>query len=383
MDRGVLLLRNARPWGHEGLRDIAFARRVVEGVQTGRGEAIDLEGRLLLPGLVNGHDHLGFSTFPPLGRPPYASVYEWTEAVDGGEGNPEVRAALAVPLADRLFLGGVRNLLCGVTSVAHHDAYHRSLGKPDFPIQVLADYTFAHSPGLTPRLRSTYRWGGPWMVHAAEGVDDRCAREIDALAEAGVLRPNTVVVHGVALRAEDGPRIARARAAVVWCPESNRCLYGATAPIETLRAAQVRIGLGSDSSVSGVRDPLSNLSAARREGSFTDAELVQLATSDTAGVLGLPVGGFTPSSPADFVVVDDLERFLSGERTSVALVVVRGRAVYGFRSLLQGVNGRWASMRLDGAERLVAGEIGRRVATIWRRHPTIRGAPWMSGIEFE
>ena len=46
-----------------------------------------------------------------------------------------------------------------------------------------------------------------------------------------------MILHGTGLRAEDAPRIASAQASVVWCPEADRRLYGATAPVEFPRQA--------------------------------------------------------------------------------------------------------------------------------------------------
>ncbi len=375
------VLRNALTWQDGTLvkRDVAVARgRVV--VSATAAEEVDLAGHVLLPGLVNGHDHLGFSIFPALGRPPYHNAYEWAADVDKGAGDARVPQLLAVPLADRLFLGGLRNLLAGVTAVAHHDAYHRSLGRTDFPVRVLADYRFAHSPGLTPRLRSTYRWGGPWMVHAAEGVDERSRGEIDVLDAAGVLRPNTVLVHGVGLRPEDGARIAAARAGVVWCPESNRRLYGATAPVVALAAAGVRLALGSDAPVSGVRDALSNLRAAWDERVFEERELLELATRRTAELLRLPLGGFEPGAPADFLAVDSIASLLSGARPAVRLVTVAGRRCYGEAPLMPAGS---VVGSVDGAIRALEPQIARRFARILRAHPAVRNASWMAGLKFE
>jgi cytosine/adenosine deaminase-related metal-dependent hydrolase len=388
-----MLLRNARVWrgGETAPLDVRIEGDRVAGVEsagrsTPTAPAIDLEGRLLLPGMVNAHDHLDFSTFPPLGRPPYASVYEWAAAVDGGAGAPGARDALAVPLADRLFLGGLRNLLSGVTAVVHHNPYHRSLGRRHFPVRVLARYGFAHSPGLTPRLRATYRTTDrriPWLVHAAEGTDERCRAELDRLAEAGVLRQNTVIVHGISLPPEAAPRIAAAKAAVVWCPESNRHLYGATAPVGALQAAGVRIGLGSDSPVSGVRDALSNLRAARAEAVFDDVQLLDLATRRSAEVARLPVGGATPGSPADFVAVSSLGDFLAGRRAAVALVVVAGRAIYGEVELLRALPLATAGVEVDGSPRRIESGLARRAASLLRARAGLAAVPWISGLRFD
>src|ERR1700722_9002001 len=40
---------------------------------------VDLSGYLVMPGLVNAHDHLQFALFPRLGDPPYRNSVEWGE----------------------------------------------------------------------------------------------------------------------------------------------------------------------------------------------------------------------------------------------------------------------------------------------------------------
>jgi cytosine/adenosine deaminase-related metal-dependent hydrolase len=368
-------------------RDLALVgSRVVSGAEMASDAThVDLEGRAVLPGLLNGHDHLDFSTFPPLGHPPYANVYEWAKDVDAGAGDPRVAAALSVPIADRLFLGGLRNLLCGVTAVAHHNPFHRSLARKDFPVRVLVKYEFAHSAGLTPALRRTYRTTDrriPWMVHAGEGTDEVSRREIDTLLEQNVLRQNTVIIHGIAFGADEARRMAAARAALVWCPESNRRLYGATADVASFLAAGVKVGLGSDSPVSGVRDPLSNLAAARRESALSDEALLRLASEGTAEAARLPVGGLVPGSVADLVVVTSREALLAGDRLSVSLVLIGGRALYGEPGLMGALQPKAVALRVDGALRGLEPEMGRRAAGLLKRYPALRRVPWLADVRF-
>jgi cytosine/adenosine deaminase-related metal-dependent hydrolase len=383
----VLTLRNARTWedGRLSGRDLAVVGGKVTAVgapgAVGRGDRdVDLEERVLLPGLVNGHDHLDLSTFPPLGRPPYVSAHEWA-----GEllGEPAAARALGVPLAERLFLGGVRNLLSGATAVAHHGPFHRSLARPGFPVRVLARYGFAHSPRLTPHLRKTYRTTDrriPWFVHVAEGTDEPSRGELTALLDANVLRQNTVVVHGIGLSAEDAARMAAAEACLVWCPEANRRLYGATAAFSIFRAAGVRVGLGSDSPLTGARDALSNLAAARREG-LGEVELLALATRETAEVVRMPVGGFQAGAPADFVVVDAWDRLLDGDRSTLALVVAAGRPLYGAPSLMDAAAPGGLGVGVEDQGRRIDKDVGRRLQRLLTAHPGL-AAPWLTGISF-
>jgi cytosine/adenosine deaminase-related metal-dependent hydrolase len=357
----------------------------VGAVIAGDEGQIDLAGRVLLPGLVNAHDHLDLSTFPPLGRPPYPDAYAWAADVEGPRDQAAAMAALAVPLPDRLFLGGLRNLLSGATAVAHHGPYHRALARPDFPVRVLAKYQFAQSPGATPALRRTYRTTDrriPWLIHAGEGTDERCRGEVRALVEANVLRQNTVLIHAITLGAGDPERIAAAKACVVWCPQSNRRLYGATADVAALRAAGVRIGLGSDSPMAGARDPLSNLGAARGERMVTDTELVKLATGGSAEVARLPGGRTEPGQPADLVVVDSVEAWLDGDRRALALVVAAGKPLYGEPALLDALGVRWRSVTVDGAARGLEADLARRASGLVRAYASLAGVEWMRGLVF-
>jgi hypothetical protein len=381
----ALLLRRARVAGQPELRDLLLdqGRVAAHGAGATRAPAeIDLEGRALLPGLVNAHDVLDLAVVPPLGTPPYRSLYEWTAAIeDAGTG---VRNALAIALPDRLFLGGMRNLLAGATAAVHHGPDHRALGRSDFPVRVPRRYGFAPSPGQAPRLRRTYRTTDrriPWFVRAAEGTDERSRGEIDLLAEAGVLRQNTVILHGTALGAAEAPRLAAARACVVWCPETDRRLYGATAAVRDLLAAGVCVGLGSDSAAAGSRDILSSLAAARREGVLADEELLGLATIASGEVARLPVGGFEVGAPADFLVTEDPARLLGGERRAVLLVVRAGKPLYGSRSYMTEAGGAGLAFLVDGEERVLEASLFRRLRTILRSWPSFREVPWLSGLE--
>jgi 5-methylthioadenosine/S-adenosylhomocysteine deaminase len=168
----------------------------------------------------------------------------------------------------------------------------------------------------------------------------------------------------------------------VWCPEANRRLYGATAQVAAMRAAGVRIGLGSDSPAAGVRDPLSNLAAAAAEGVLTGVELIDLATRASAEVARLPLGGTETGQPADLLVADSVDALLAGDRGAVALVVSRGRPLYGEPALLESLGVKWKPVTVDGVARALEAPLADRAAGLLRRHPAAAAVPWLRGLSF-
>lgn len=357
-----------------------------------------MQGAWLLPGLINAHDHLGLSSYPPTGRPPHANVYDWAAAVERVRHDPALVAAAAVPLHDRLLLGGLRNLLAGVSAVVQHDPIHPLLvsawrfranvwrhhgfvARVGFPVRVATGVHAAHSLGYEPSLDArALPAQGLFAVHAAEGRDARTASEIGLLGERGLLGPRTVLVHALAAGEADIARLAASDTAVVWCPESNQHLYGATAAVARLHAARVRLALGSDSSLSGVRDALSNLASAKASGVFDDDALLDLATRRGAALFGLPVGGAGAGAVADFVLVDERTRLLAGDRRAIQLVVVDGRALYGRPDWLAALHVPAVTLDVDGAARALHADLARLLRAILVAHPAARQAPWLVGV---
>ena len=117
----ALELRGLR-FGPEGraLEALHLAGGRVAGEPAQGARVVELGGRTLLPGLVNAHDHLDQSLFLPPPGAPFEDGYAWAAALEADVARQ--RGALRVPLVERLFLGGLRNLVCGSTAVAHHDA---------------------------------------------------------------------------------------------------------------------------------------------------------------------------------------------------------------------------------------------------------------------
>ena len=127
---------------------IRFSSRVLSiGERSKHGDTIvDLQGGFVLPGLVNAHDHLELNHYGRIkGHDRYENASGWI--ADMGPrlaDDPAIRTGRAHPLIERLFIGGLKNLLAGVTTVAHHNPFYQELRRT-MPIRVLRRYGWAHS----------------------------------------------------------------------------------------------------------------------------------------------------------------------------------------------------------------------------------------------
>ncbi|HKU89839.1 MAG TPA: amidohydrolase family protein [Steroidobacteraceae bacterium] len=361
--------------GADSLR-VVGDRIVAIGVRPASGDrVVDMGGDRLLPGLINAHDHLQFSNFPRTRyRETHENASEWIADVTAmRRQDAGLVAAERLDFESRLFAGGVKNLLGGATTVAHHDAFHASLGSAAFPVRVVEQYGWSHSPALTPPqdLVDSFEAtppGWPWIVHAGEGIDGVAAAELEQLASLRCLDARTLLVHALAFDTAQVQRLVRSGAGVIWCPSSNLYLFGCTLDPLPLIAAR-RLALGSDSRISGARDLLEELETARHAAPGCAELLENLVTAGNAALLRLEDrGALRVGALADFVALPAGRALAGTRRKELRMVMVGGEMRYGdadYAAML--AESRCVSVRVDGAEKVLAGAVVERLAsTAWR-----------------
>jgi 5-methylthioadenosine/S-adenosylhomocysteine deaminase len=155
---------------------------------------------------------------------------------------------------------------------------------------------------------------GPWQPLADTLPSPLGTSGIRALAEAGLLRPELLAAHCVVVEPDEVALLAEHDVAVAHCPRSNALLGCGIAPLAELRAAGIRIGLGTDSPASTPSfDMFDEMRTAvamsrareRRSAALAAHEALELATIGSARALRLEaeIGSLTPGKRADLTVL--------------------------------------------------------------------------------
>ncbi|MFP5257632.1 MAG: amidohydrolase [Acidobacteriota bacterium] len=351
------------------LRDAALA--VIDGLIAAVGpraelaaryvpaETIDLPQGMLLPGLVNTHTHAAMTLFRGLCDDAPLTVW-LSEHIWPAEAKltPEaVRLGTQLACAEMLASGttcfldaylfvdavadavqaaGMRAVLCqGVFDI--ENAGFKTSDAALASAAALADRLAGEAllrPAIFPHAVYTCRQetlercaafarerGTLLSTHAAETARENAdcltangARVIPYLHKLGMLGPNTLLAHGVALDASDVALLAETGTAVSHCPKSNMKLASGIAPVHALREAGVTVGLGTDGAASNnalnLFSEMGTAALLQKVASCDPTALkagaaLDMATRDGARALGWPeLGRLQAGCPADLCALD-------------------------------------------------------------------------------
>lgn len=378
--RGAALVLTMDPALGEGpLGALAHADVLMErGVITAVGpdvrcdadvEAVDVRGRVVLPGFVDAHTHLWQSAIRGRGvdlglnawfgacvgpvlpmispedmfhfvrlsaadalQSGVTTVVDWVPAVEfavseayvaavAGSGLRFVHAMYQEPSELALVPEVVRRLLAPTARGSAQVATAVAPGEAD---TVRAHAELARSLGLGLNL------------HLLEHPDDRAEDPVAQLAAAGALGPRTLLNHVIHITDAELDLLAHSGAAVVHCPLSNMRLATGVMPLPKIRSRGIRAGLGQDGGTNDCGDMFASMKAAvgLQRAVSLDAgvypaprEALMMATLGGAHAIGEGdrLGSLTPGKRADVVVLEPRALNFAPRGDWSAQVVLNGR----------------------------------------------------------
>ncbi len=150
---------------------------------------------------------------------------------------------------------------------------------------------------------------------------------------AGGLGPDFMAVHSVHISSADARRIKQSGASVVLCPRSNQRLDVGIAPVPLFKTLDIPLALGTDSLASN--DSLSLWDEMRfllelYPKHFTPEDVLIIGTLQGARAIGrgAEAGSLEPGKRADFLLVEPLQRVLTGDLSEQILYNSRVKGVW-------------------------------------------------------
>ncbi|MBA2664535.1 MAG: amidohydrolase family protein [Bradymonadaceae bacterium] len=336
---------------------------------------------VISPGLIDGHNHLGYNFLPQWFPNPYRffnNRYQWAdEAAYEDHVRPYAkRRSTGSHYCPAGKWGELRSLIHATTTmqgqsfqqacvnwgIRNADHYH-GLGHNHMATAIgsVRDITTAQAENYISRFEAEVNPVTRFAVHMTEGLaDNNVLLEFDSFAGRdertnvarhqglSLLNHTSILIHSMVMTDAQLDETQMSNAKIVWSPSSQMVLYGTTSPIERILNAEIVTGIGPDWTVSGEPDMLAELRFARswaeteNVGILTSKRLWQMATSDGAIVVGLEahLGRLEPGFRADIAVFgrrgDDPYAAVVDSRTQdVRLVFVDGKGMYGDANLMQ------------------------------------------------
>ena len=318
---------------------------------------IDFAGYMLLPGMINAHDHLASGTDPRNGTPREAA----------------------------LWMGALRNIMSGVTTVLHHEPQDSVLFSDGFPIRVVRNYGWANSldpAELVPQFAATSP-DAPFVIHLVAHSAGEAKKKVSELLSLGVITDRTVVVHGGGIDTDVINLLHRAGASQVWCPSA--VVAGDSLVNPSFVVSNHRVALGCSLSNEKSYDIFEEIQSALALGVPPEA-IYSMVTSRPCSILRLRngEGRIVAGTPADMIAVlhdggTPSETLCSIDANALDAVLLGGRPIVATNQMTARWPEYWRegleSIRFDGTQRWVRWQLQRLVRNMVDR----AGSPQLAG----
>jgi hypothetical protein len=318
---------------------------------------------VITPGFVNPHDHANYNHLPRWQHSKrYSNRYQWQADQNYKDFKKSQGTTFGKAKCETMKWAELRALVGGTTAMqgtsggACINGWVRDLDEGaaasgitgfhiDTQVGKISGASASAVKGWINGLKSGTSSAA--VIHLGEGVDASSRDEWDALAGLGLGLPGVSLIHAAGLQSKQLAEARQAGVRIIWSPQSNLDLYGATTRVPAARNMGITVALGPDWTPSGSLNQLDEMRCAKKlsdkrwNGALDDETLLKMVTVDAAASVGAAdfLGRLGTGYLADIAV-------FSGSRAqpyatvrqarpeTVRLVVVGGRPLYGDAALL-------------------------------------------------
>ncbi len=349
-------------------------------VSSGGSASINLDASkcVIVPGLINAHDHLLGTYHPKIGNGPYINWLPWDNDL---KSSPVYEERCQIENRDLYLLGAYRNLVSGVTLVSDHmphfvgDQFYDLL-----PMKAIKKFAMAHSvasfalawgDGITVEYQKALKEDIPFVTHIAEGFDEETKLDIAVINRLGGLGDHSVFVHCLAFSDADLDLVKERGGSCVWCCDSNMFMYNKTMDAKKFLKKGINLCIGTDSSATGGETLLYEMKYDKMiyhrlyGEELSDEMILKMVTVNPAKAfrqknLGRIEEGYT----ADLCLFRDrggtpAGSIVNAHLRDVMLVVIDGRPVYGdaaFTEFFDELGVEYSQIVLDGVDKIIIGD---------------------------
>ncbi|MEJ2143224.1 MAG: amidohydrolase family protein [Gammaproteobacteria bacterium] len=311
---------------------------------------ITVSSAYIYPGFIDAHNHVAYNVFPKWTPPKlYENRGQWQRSKAYRDFKAPYNDLKSTVFCEMVKYGEIKALISGITTIQgtapkrkcfktliRNAENYNELGFPSSHVRtyILDISSFSSSIDWTKTKA--------FVVHLAEGIDERSRKEFDTLKDKNLLHANTVIIHGTAFGNAEFQAMKNVGAKLVWSPQSNLVLYGKTTNIPLALQNNILISLGVDWNPTGSDTLFKELRIAAEvneqefNNAITNDMWLKLITENPAKALALDahIGSLTKDRKADITIVrkradDPNSSLLQNRLQDVQFVMVSGKALYG------------------------------------------------------
>jgi len=351
----------------------------------------------IYPGFIDAHNHVAYNVLPKW-EPPrhdYQNRYQWQredEYKTFKKPYNDLKDTHGL-YCEMVKYGEVKALISGITSIqgtSPGSTCVRTLIRNvenQSELGVSADHIRTHVLPIDA-FSGTINWTvtKSFVVHLAEGIDQKSRDEFQVLTQKKLLNGGTAIIHATAFGDAEFKAMGQVGAKLIWSPQSNKVLYSQTTDIPLAVKHGVEVSLGVDWNPSGsdtIFDELRVAAAVNEDdfgGVISDGDWLEMITVNPARALALDtkIGRLAATFKADITVLREQDNdphvsLRKNHLQDVEMVWLSGQLLYGRESVLQKV-------KPNQCERLRVKGSNKRVCVADSVHPVTKSSQTLEQI---